>query len=262
MSTFLTLLMFLKNEMTLPCLPVASSSSRSYNEPVLGDWVRQRGDGQMKKHFCLALGMVSLAFLLAGCPNDAYVFTPDEITAIAQAGVGLAPEDGIKAILDALLAKYPDLIRPSLKWHFNYTGGTLGEMALLYASTREYILIFGTPIGAEGFSGRYAEMDVYDNMFAGEMWTYLEGETEKTVYEPGDCAILLKGEAKGYLMKEGTWMLEYTRGNIPAALPIGTFGPTALTLDLQNMAEVLADYAELVTDSMLHIKPKAFDVAK
>jgi hypothetical protein len=100
-------------------------------------------------------------------------------------------------------------------------------------------------------------MDVYDNMFAGEMWTYLEGQVDKTVYLPGDCAVLNRGEAKGYLMKEGTWMLEYAHGTIPASLPIGTFGPTALTLDIQNMGEVLADYAELVLDSMLHIKPKA-----
>ena len=110
--------------------------------------------------------------------------------------------------------------------------------------------MFGSPIGAEGFSGRYADMTVYDCMFAGEMLTYTEGQLEKTIYRPGDCAILERGQGKGYSMAKDTWMLEYTRGNIPAALPIGVFAPLRLTADRQNAWGVLTDYASLVLDSM------------
>ncbi|HOT49762.1 MAG TPA: ERG2 family protein [Candidatus Hydrogenedentes bacterium] len=197
------------------------------------------------KKFLLVLVCIPLG---AGCAKK-YVFEPEEIHAIAKEVSALPTEMAIGTILNTLKERYPGKIRPNLNWIFNYTGGTLGEMAILYASLNEYVLIFGTPIGSEGFSGRYAKMDVYDCMFAGEMWTYLAGDLEKTVYKPGDCAVLRRGEAKGYLMKENTWMLEYTRGFIPAALPIGAFAPVSLTADLQNLREVLADYAALVIRS-------------
>jgi C-8 sterol isomerase len=92
-------------------------------------------------------------------------------------------------------------------------------------------------------------MDVYDCMFEGEMWTYLEGQLEETVYLPGDCAVLKRGEAKGYSMKENTWMLEYTRGFIPASLPIGAFAPLGLTADWHNFWDILSNYAGLVIHS-------------
>ncbi len=189
-----------------------------------------------------------LTVLCTGC-SPHYVFEPEDIHAIAKDVSTLPTEQAIGTILDTLQQKYPGKIKAELHWVFNYTGGTLGQMAILYASLSEYVLIFGTPIGSEGFSGRYAQMDVYDCMFAGEMWTYLEGNLEKTVYKPGDCAILMRGEAKGYSMKENTWMLEYTRGFIPASLPIGAFAPLSLTADWHNFWAVIGDYAGLVIHS-------------
>lgn len=203
----------------------------------------------------IAVSLLVIAmFALAGCSGEPK-FAPEDIHAIAKLGVDQSPEEAIQTIHQALMEKYPDLIRKDLKWHFNRTGGTLGQMALLYASTTEYVLIFGTPIGSEGFSGRYQQMDVYDCMFAGEMWTYTEGQIEKTVYLPGDCAVLQRGEGKGYYMAADTWMLEYSRGNIPAALPIGAFAPTTLTRDFETMFNVVLDYAGLVIRSMFGIKP-------
>jgi len=197
---------------------------------------------------------VSSLLLFAGCSGN-YAFTPEGIHDIAKLGVGQDPEQAIATIQAELRRQFPDLIRKDLVWHFNYTGGTLGQMAILYASTKEYILIFGTPIGSEGFSGRYAGMDVYDCMFAGVMQTYLEGQLEATTYLPGDCAILERGHAKGYSMTPNTWMLEYTRGNIPASLPIGAFAPTTLTHDFVTMWGIITDYAGLVLKSMFHIAP-------
>ncbi len=198
----------------------------------------------------LASGGVLLAWavLITGCAPH-YEFAPEEIQSLAKDVSSLPTEEAVAAIVDTLNTGHPGKIKTDLHWVFNYTGGTLGEMALLYASLDEYVLIFGTPIGAEGFSGRYAKMDVYDCMFAGEMWTYLEGQLEKTVYKPGDCAILKRGEAKGYWMKENTWMLEYTRGFIPASLPIGAFAPLSLTADWQNFWAIISDYGGLVIHS-------------
>lgn len=200
------------------------------------------------KNMLVFLLIASLTVMETGC-SPQYVFEPEEIHAIAKDVSTLPTEQAIGTILNTLQQKYPGKIRSDLHWIFNYTGGTLGEMTILYASLNEYVLIFGTPIGSEGFSGRYARMDVYDCMFAGEMWTYLEGDLEKTVYKPCDCAILMRGEAKGYSMKADTWMLEYTRGFIPASLPIGAFAPLSLTADWQNFWAVLGDYAGLVMHS-------------
>jgi C-8 sterol isomerase len=190
---------------------------------------------------------LAAAALLTGCGG--HEFTPEEIHEISLLGVGKPVEEAIGAIVAELEARYPAQIREELVWHFNRTGGTLGQMAILYASTKEYVLIFGSPIGSEGFSGRYAEMTVWDCMFAGEMRTYTEGQLEPTVYLPGECAILERGQGKGYNMTPGTWMLEYTRGNIPAALPIGVFAPVSVTADFHNAWNVLRDYAGLVWDS-------------
>jgi len=196
------------------------------------------------------LGGIGLAalLLLAGC-DSGYVFEPEDIHEIAKLGVGRPVEEGIAAIHQALRERYPGKIRGEMRWHFNRTGGTLGELTILYASTKEYVLIFGTPIGSEGFSGRYADMTVYDCMFAGEMRTYTEGQTEATVYLPGDCAVLEPGQGKGYNMTADTWMLEYTRGNIPAALPIGVFAPVSVTADWHNAWNLFWDYAAAVWDS-------------
>ena len=214
--------------------------------------------------FTAIAGLVFMGLLFAGCPdaqNANARFDPEDIHQISLLGQGLPPEEGIKRIHEALLAKYPGLIKEDMEWTYNFTGATLAQMTLLYASTTEYILIFGTPVGSDGFSGRYPGMKVYDCMFSGEMWTYTEGQFQKTIYLPGECAILEPGMGKGYRMKEDTWMLEYTRGDIPAALPIGVFAPTQLTQDWDNAWRTMKNYAERVADSALKAKARQ-DAAK
>ena len=90
----------------------------------------------------------------------------------------------------------------------------MGQMKLLHCSMSEYILLFGTPIGTEGHSGRYAT-EVYDFMIDGEMWCYHPGEFERAVYKPGDAAYLGADQVKGYAVPSHAWMLEYARGPIP-----------------------------------------------
>jgi C-8 sterol isomerase len=71
---------------------------------------------------------------------------------------------------------------------FNLAAGATGMMTVLHGSLSEYLLLFGSPIGTEAFSGRY-RLDIWDWVIAGEMWTYTE-ETyqQKTVTLPGEGA--------------------------------------------------------------------------
>ncbi len=190
--------------------------------------------------------VLTACLILAGCQNH---FKAEDIHDIAKLAVGQEPEQGIQTIMQALETKYPGKIRHELQWHFNWTGGTLGQMAIVYASLNEYILIFGSPIGSEGFSGRYSSMDVYDCMFAGEMTTYMEGQIERTVYLPGDMAVLERHKGKGYTMTPGTYMLEYTTGNTLFSLPTGLFAPFNVTNDLKTVWDVFWDYGGLVMSS-------------
>lgn len=180
----------------------------------------------------------------------AFIFDPQVIHACVQSGLRPDLDDALDAITRALAERYPGLIDQGPRdWIFNNAGGAMGQIHLLYASLTEYLLFFGTPVGTEGHSGRY-DTEVYDVVIAGDMWTYYEGETTRTVHRPGEMAHLAGGRAKGYRLPDAGWMLEYSRGPIPTMLPFALADAVSSTLDLSSFGRTLGVYARHVIRSL------------
>jgi hypothetical protein len=190
----------------------------------------------------------------------AYLFDPAELHDIARTAVGLDDQGGrrpvtavISSVEEQLAARHPRHIERGNPWIFNNAGGAMGQMKLLHASLSEYILIFGTPIGTEGHSGRYGT-EVFDFMLDGEMWCYHAGEFQKTIFRPGDLAYLGADKAKGYACPNGVFMLEYSRGVIPSMLPFGLADTLFSTRDHVTMRRTLFQYGKLVVKELLQGK--------
>ncbi len=183
-----------------------------------------------------------------------YIFDPNELHEIAKLGVGKPTKEEMFGVVCAeLKRRYPKHINLDVDWIFNNAGGAMGQIKLLHCSLSEYILLFGTPIGTEGHSGRYAT-EVYDFMLDGEMWCYHAGEFERAVYKPGDAAYLGEDKAKGYAVPSHAWMLEYSRGPIPTMLPFGLSDTVFSTLDRKTVSRTVWAYGSMVVKELLQGK--------
>jgi hypothetical protein len=180
-----------------------------------------------------------------------YIFDPERLQQIAQLGMGLPHEEMCNVVIDALAREYPGHIEREPEWCFNLAAGAVGMMAIVHASLTEYVLIFGSAIGTDSFSGRY-RMDVYDTVITGEMWTYRESEfRRREEFKPGDMALLRRGDAKAYRIIADTWMLEYARGLIPASIGVGLADTVFSALDGTTLWKTLRTYGKLVTRELL-----------
>lgn len=184
----------------------------------------------------------------------ATVFDPVHLHEISRRALEAGSTSAIlDAVIDGLAEAYPGSIRTDVPWVLNNAGGAMGQMKLLHCSLTEYILIFGTPIGTEGHSGRYLA-EVHDFMLAGEMWCYYPGEVDRVVFRPGDAAYLGASRVKGYRVPDHAWMLEYARGPIPTMLPFGLADTLFSTLDRVTLAQTVWHYGRLATRSLLRGK--------
>jgi hypothetical protein len=175
----------------------------------------------------------------------AYLFDPDLLHTIARRYLGEPLEQMFQAITSDLHRHYPGHIEIRPNWIFNLAGGYVGIMTILHASLSEYVLLFGTPLGACGFSGRYF-MDVYDFLLAGELTAFTEKQfVEPTIHRPGDLTLLRRGQAKGFKLTEGGWVLEYGRGFIPASLPFALGDALFSCFDLATIARTFWIYGKL-----------------
>ena len=179
-----------------------------------------------------------------------YLFDPHLLHEIARKHLDKPKEQMVQGIADELASRYPGHIQKKQRWLFNLSGGYVGVMTILHASLSEYILFFGTPIGAHGFSGRYW-MDVYDYMMAGELSDFSDSSFwEPSVTRPGEFAHLKRGKAKGFKLTPGSWMLEYGRGIIPASLPFALAYAFFTCFDLRTIFKTLWIYTKMVVKEL------------
>src|SRR4051794_6496676 len=156
-----------------------------------------------------------------------YKIDPEVLAGIAKQVVGLPLEGGelISSAVELLSAAYPDLIDPVPgRWMGNIAGGILGKVNMLYFSPREYVVLFGTPTGTQGFSGRYKRVEVHKFLMAGQIESFELENDDLTpiVLRPGDHGILDKGHVRGFTIHPGSWHIEYGRGPVVTTLPFAT----------------------------------------
>lgn len=169
------------------------------------------------------------------------IFDPDRLGEIVQNHVGRPMGDMLPGLVGELEQTYPGHVQPKLDWVLNNAGGAMGSMAILHASLTEYLILFGTPIGTEGHSGRFMADD-YFFILEGEQWAFEPGELTRRVYKPGDMHWMPRGRAQGYRIPEYCWALEYARGWIPLMLPFGLADTITSTLDLSSLFKTLRLY--------------------
>ena len=175
-----------------------------------------------------------------------YVFDPHVIHEISRKHLGQPLEQMFENVIAELSERYPGAIDDSKPWIFNNAGGVMLEMKLLHASTKEYVMIWGTPIGSEGHTGRHL-VEFYDTVLDGEAWYYQEGQFTRDVYTPGDHIFLGKGQSAGMHYPDHVWMVEYARGILPSLLPFGLADALLSTLDYKTALQTVAIYFSLLT---------------
>jgi hypothetical protein len=174
-----------------------------------------------------------------------YLFDPEVIHECALTGIGKPKPAMFDAIADAMEDRYPGRIDRSQPWLYSIAGGAMIQMKLYYASLFEYLMIWGTPIGSEGHSGRHA-VGFWDTVIDGETWYYAEGQFEKRVYKPGDRIWVGPGQARAMNFTDGVWAVEYARGPLPLSFPFGLADEILSTLDFATAGLTLGMYMTLI----------------
>jgi hypothetical protein len=174
-----------------------------------------------------------------------YVFDPAVVHKCAMEGLGKPKPAMFDAFAEAMVREYPDRLVLDQPWVFSNAGGAMIQMKLYYASVYEYIMIWGTPIGSEGHSGRHA-VGFWDTVIDGEMWYYGEGQFEKRVHRPGDRVYVGPNQARAMNFTTGVWAVEYARGPLPRSIPFGLADELVSTLDFATAAQTVSIYATLV----------------
>lgn len=184
-----------------------------------------------------------------------YIFEPGILQQVAKDALAknLRTDELVATIAAELGKRYPGHINTTPAWVFSNAGGAMGAMYILHASLTEYLMIFGTPLGTEGHSGRF-HVDDYFIILAGEQWAFSAGQFAREVYRPGDMHHLPRGQAKQYKMPEMCWALEYARGFIPTMVPFGLADTLTSTLDFHTLAHSVWIYSRSAVKELLQGK--------
>src|SRR5215217_8821795 len=181
----------------------------------------------------------------------AYKIDPDVPHTVAKQVVGLPLEGGelIAGATEMLAAEYPDLIHPTPgRWVGSKAGGILGKVRFLYFSPREYVVMFGSPTGTQGFSGRYKHVDVHKFLIAGQIDSYdLESDDlAPMTLRPGEHTCLERGRARGLTIAPGSFHIEYGRGAVMTTLPFAMVDTLFVSLELESVRRSTVEFGRLV----------------
>jgi hypothetical protein len=174
-----------------------------------------------------------------------YLFDPEVIDECAMEGIGHPKPEMFDVIARAVEKRYPGTIDHSQPWIYSIAGGAMIQMKLYFASLFEYVMIWGTPIGSEGHSGRH-RVAFWDTVIDGEAHYFAEGQFEKRIYRPGDRIFVGKGQACGMNFTDGVWAVEYARGPLMLSLPFGLADELLSTLDYTAALQTVAIYTSLI----------------
>jgi hypothetical protein len=175
-----------------------------------------------------------------------YVFDPQVVHECAMVCLGKSTKPAMfAAFAEAMEQRYPGRLNVDQPWIFSNAGGAMIQMKVYYASITEYVMIWGTPIGSEGHSGRHA-VGFWDTVIDGEMWYYGEGQFERREYRPGDRVYVGPNQSRGMNFTTGVWAVEYARGVLPLSVPFGLMDSMISTLDFATVAQTVSVYASLV----------------
>ncbi len=180
-----------------------------------------------------------------------YKIDPDVLHTVAKEVVGLPLEGGklLRRATELLAAEYPGLIDPTPgRWVGSKAGGILGKVRFLYFSPREYIVIFGSPSGTQGFSGRYKHVDVHKFLIAGRIdWYDVESDDDlRQDPAPGGHAHMERGQARGMTIHPGSWHIEYGRGAVATTLPFAMVDTLSVSLELESVRRSAVEFTQLI----------------
>ncbi|KAF3913134.1 hypothetical protein AA313_de0202534 [Arthrobotrys entomopaga] len=196
------------------------------------------------KFDAMTLGKVLLYTFIAWTAFERYVipkmfvFDPVRLQEISKESIALYGDDSGNynrtALFNDLSARlkkeYPKYVTEINwdEWVFSNAGNAMGAMVLLHASITEYLIIFGTPIGTEGHTGKH-QADDYFTILSGQQTFFYPGVVEPIVYNPGDQNWMKQGDFAQYALKG--FALELAQGCIPCMLPFGLIEVLTSTMD-------------------------------
>ena len=185
-----------------------------------------------------------------------YIFDPDVVHECSLPCLGKPKPQMFEVFADAMEQHYPGVLDRTQPWLYSIAGGAMIQMKLYFASLYEYIMIWGTPIGSEGHSGRH-RVGFWDTVIDGEAWYYGEGQFEKSIYKSGDRIYVGPGQARAMNFTDGVWAVEYARGLLPLSMPFGLADELVSTLDFKTAAQTLSLYTDLAMQNLGRQLPPA-----